>query len=193
VTLFNRLALITTLTIAFMLLPSPSSAQNAIDNIGTLLEPPEPKPRQSVQKVRYWNILPPVEYDKPYTGELSIIRLSSPEEIRVACKNSSEYACISTEGLPHRCTIFMLPDKQLSLNGISLLAFTLRHELGHCNGWPNHDGGRKIFLGTHVEMPKLPPSTRELPVFPPVVCVTPEWKQEPCASRAPRAIEEAKR
>src|SRR5262249_36051790 len=78
--------------------------------------------------------------------------------------------------------------------------FTLRHELAHCNGWkhPNTTNGKKFNVGdrwdeaegakwvpanTKVSMPKLPTSTRILPASPPVICVTPEWKPEPCKNR----------
>ena len=76
----------------------------------------------------------------------------------------------------------------------------MRHELAHCNGWkhPEDTNGRKFNVGdnwdeaegakwvvasTKASMPNLPASTKILPAFPPVVCVTPEWKQEPCAKR----------
>ena len=69
-------------------------------------------------------------------------------------------------------------------------ALTLRHELAHCNGWPaDHPGAKKVQVDTKVEMPKLPASTKELPAYPPIVCVTPDWKSEPCESRKAAAVE----
>ena len=146
------------------------------------------------QKVRFANILPPVEYDKPYTGELEIVRLASEQEIQAICKVSkSKYACAFRKEEPvgemaPKCRIFMLIDKQLRAYGSGFPALVMRHELGHCNGWDkDHKGGRKTFIDTRIEMPKLPPSTKELPTYPPVVCVTPDWKQEPCKNRTIQA------
>jgi hypothetical protein len=147
--------------------------------------------QQIIRKVRYWSLLPPVEYDKPYTGELWITRLSSEEEIQNLCKEGKR-ACANTKNLPPgqvapKCHIYMLTDKQLRAKGIGGAAISLRHELGHCNGWRGHDGGRKVYIDTHIDMPKLPASTRELPAYPPLVCVTPEWKQESCKARVPQS------
>jgi hypothetical protein len=77
----------------------------------------------------------------------------------------------------------MLPETKLNALGVGVVALTLRHELGHCNGWISHDGGRTMFADT-VEMPKLPASIHELPAYPPFVCVTPDWKPQSCKDRA---------
>src|SRR5262249_16256458 len=34
----------------------------------------------------------------------------------------------------------------------------------------------------------LPAVVRELPAYPPVVCVTPDWKPEPCKSRSASTV-----
>jgi len=141
------------------------------------------------QTVRYFNWLPPVEYDKPYTGELEIVRIATEEEIYNICKGSSRAACAAWGGAGKpaaKCIIFMLPDKQLkAMHHGPGDALSLRHELGHCNGWPgDHPNKRKVFMDTHIAMPTMPAVVKELPLSPPVVCVTPDWKQEPCKDRA---------
>jgi hypothetical protein len=131
--------------------------------------------------------LPPVEFDKPFTGILEIVRIRNQQEIELACKASPRHACAWRQADGARCTIFMLPNEQLRSRGKNAVAFILRHELGHCNGWPgDHKGGRDVleqFRHGHVAMPTMPPVVKELPVYPPVVCVTPDWKQEPCKNR----------
>jgi hypothetical protein len=145
------------------------------------------------RQVRYLNILPPVEFDKPYTGELEIVRFATSQEIKAVCKGSSEYACTGRLANGARCILFMLLDKQLGdhLRG-NAIAFVFRHELGHCNGWPaDHKNGRKVFMNMHIAMPTMPSVIKELPAFPPVVCVTPDWKLEPCKNRnAPAVVAE---
>lgn len=134
------------------------------------------KPRVTI--TRYYNFLPPVEFDKPYTGTVWIRTLANEQEIKNLCKGSSKTACAARTKSGEECHIFLLPKKQ-----IISLAFTLRHELGHCNGWPpDHPDKRRVEV-TGVAMPKLPSATHTLPPYPSVVCVTPEWQPESCAKR----------
>ena len=79
-------------------------------------------------------------------------------------------------------------------------AFMMRHELAHCNGWKHPkdtngkrfnvgdrwdeaEGGKWVAATTKASMPSLPVFTRILLASPPVICVTPDWKSEPCESR----------
>jgi hypothetical protein len=137
---------------------------------------------------RHTNFLPPIEFDKPYTGEPWIIRLANKEQLRSACEETSKIACTekpSAGQTAPQCHIYMLTEQQINLEGIGLAALALRHELGHCNGWHDHTGGRETYIDTWIDLPKLPPSTHELPAFPPLACVTPEWKNDPCENRQP--------
>jgi len=115
------------------------------------------KPRV-ITVTRYYNFLPPVEFDKPYTGTLWIRTLANEQEIENVCKGSSKTACAATWTKPSgerldECYIFMLPERQ-----IRSVAFTLRHELGHCNGWPqDHSGKRQEALLTGVAALLLAP------------------------------------
>src|SRR5262249_19249868 len=52
-------------------------------------------------------------------------------------------------------------DGKAAVNVKGNLALTLRHELGHCNGWPNdHPDGRTTSYDQSVTMPKLPTTTQ---------------------------------
>jgi hypothetical protein len=150
------------------------------------------------QKIRYWTTLPAVEFDKPYTGELMIMRFASEQDLRAVCRGVEfKHHAVACAGTPKDrppdqpapwCRIYIGTDQLLRAAGFSL-ALTLRHELGHCNGWRHGNGkldnGRRVYADTQVTMPTLPPSTKELPAYPPLVCVTSDWKAEPCAERKP--------
>ena len=139
--------------------------------------------------------LPPAEYDKPYEGELTIRRLATEQEIRNACPKvnwqanfQSHATACSLVPSSTRCDIFIVNDRALKAVDMNYNV-ALRHELGHCKGWPgDHKGGKKVFIDVLVAMPKLPPSTKELPAYPPAVCVTPDWNREPCENRETKDI-----
>jgi hypothetical protein len=59
-----------------------------------------PAQAQAQRKVRHLGMLPPVQYDKPYTGEILITRFHSEQEIRAVCKETSKLACAATANLP---------------------------------------------------------------------------------------------
>jgi len=149
------------------------------------------------------NLLPPPQYDKQYDGELEMQRISTQAEIDRICDGTSHYACTSRSRDGKRCWIFMATDDVLKQHGMQY-AFALRHELAHCNGWhhphPNAlkgkhfqagdtwneaEGAKWVVIGNFKTMPILPERTRILATYPPVVCVTPEWKEEPCKNRVP--------
>jgi hypothetical protein len=158
----------------------------------------------SKPKVVYFKIsvFPPPKYDVPYEGELSIRLYSSMEDMRGACPNGHNVLACSKVTVDHkRCEIDALTETAAKRAGLNY-AFTLRHELAHCNGWRHPmvtkedqgrfhagsmwaeaEGAKWIREDTKIAMPKLPASTRILPASPPVVCVTPDWKPEPCAKR----------
>jgi len=102
--------------------------------------------------------LPPAEYDHPYQGRLRIIYLDTPQSVDRMCRLVALRGFITPPG--HKtylgcairsdlvkldpnadCVIFImenishLRDNQ-TLNGL------MRHEIGHCNGWNNHNGMR---------------------------------------------------
>jgi hypothetical protein len=137
---------------------------------------------QAISPGEHMTMFPPAQYDKPYDGELEIRRFSTEEELRQACHDSSIIVCTARTSDGH-CHMFIMTDDLLKVKGFNY-ALALRHELAHCNGWPkDHPGGKWVRVDTRVEMPKLPASTKELPAYPPIVCVTPDWKSESCKSR----------
>ena len=126
---------------------------------------------------RYSAILPPAKYDVPYTGLLKIW-ISPLPVIEYFCRGESRTGC--TWPSENECTILILEPiaerknfDTITAEGRAItdvkgnLALFLRHELGHCNGWPkNHPDGRKTYADESVTMPKLPTTTK-------VACVDP--------------------
>jgi hypothetical protein len=110
-------------------------------------QPPQHVPRYPPARSGAW--LPPLEYDHPYTGKLHIIRAdknlllkkcSAPLGLgadQLACADPSE----------NECVIFLASNDILEITGWSE-EILLRHEIGHCNGWPgNHPNPQWIYLG----------------------------------------------
>jgi hypothetical protein len=155
---------------------------------------PSPDPYKEAEEERLipgmW--MPPAEFDTPYTGELTILRMATEQDIRDACPDTDweksfqgrSTACTRVASPRKQCWILIASDQALKARHQNYAA-VLRHELAHCNGWPtDHKGGKPVPLaGSAPAMPKLPPSTKVLPAYPPLVCLTPEWEPEPCASR----------
>jgi hypothetical protein len=96
--------------------------------------------------------LPPVEYDHPYSGKLLVVTISKRDLLQFLCSNdkvldprkprvcdakgcSTMLACAPNNGTS--CMIVLGP-------GTWTDERVLRHEIGHCNGWPaDHRGARK--------------------------------------------------
>lgn len=151
-----------------------------------------------IKNFRHVSLLPPAEFDVPYKGELRIWEVRSTKDMELYCPKalvaatnravdrpekekwqSTGYAC--TKPLPSkaRCEIYLVK------GGPAHPTVTLRHELGHCNGWDaNHAGGRKVWSDVPVKVPELPASTQHLRAYPPLVCLTPDGKEESCTDRA---------
>jgi len=152
---------------------------------------------------RFSTTLPPEKYDVPYTGLLKIWITPLPV-IEYFCRGVSHISCAWPLSGGKECRILILQpvaegkrfdtlnfDGKAAVNVKGNLALTLRHELGHCNGWPNdHPDGRTTSYEESVTMPKLPTTTQ-------VVCTNsdriyidckiakPWWPQESAAT-APR-------
>jgi hypothetical protein len=110
--------------------------------------------------------LPPAKYDITYTGLLKIWIVPLPV-IEYFCRGSSHIACAEPYG--GECSIDLLDsvaegkrfdtliDGKAVANAKINLALTLRHEIGHCNGWSDkHPDARKVKANDDVEMPKWP-------------------------------------
>ena len=86
--------------------------------------------------------LPPAEFDHEYTGKLTVLREDNYVFIRYVCKETvNPVACSyrtydSVTGETLSCLILLGP----AAHGDPKV---MRHELGHCAGWPNdHPGAR---------------------------------------------------
>jgi len=118
---------------------------------------PQPSPPPAPPLVP-WNktkILPPEEFDHPYPGELRITRVESEDHMRALCKGvifmtNRAVGCNVRFG-DQVCIVFIGTDDLLATVGLDYET-TLRHEIGHCNGWPgDHPGAR------YLENPKYHP------------------------------------
>src|SRR5262245_18912079 len=71
----------------------------------------------SAERLGVW--LPPPQYDVPYTGELTIVRAATEQDIRTLCPeiNFGGFPATSCTMTPHndrtRCYIFIASDKAL--------------------------------------------------------------------------------
>jgi hypothetical protein len=104
-------------------------------------------------------ILPPVEYDHQYDGDLTIKIVDTFEELYALCGTRNPYmlACSYPGYADHRsCIIIMVNDEKMRKQGWTT-GLLFRHEQGHCNGWPgDHIGQRPLTDSTHW----LPPAER---------------------------------
>jgi len=120
----------------------------------------------------YAAALPPLEYDHPYKGHLDVVVAENAEQIRIGCRKtgggSLRLACALR--YEDHCTIVRRPEADLLRAGFTL-EVVMRHEIGHCNGWPqDHAGARwgevqevKVQAPTPKPRPSTP-ATRALAV-----------------------------
>lgn len=100
-------------------------------------------------------LLPPVEYDKPWPGELKVYEFPSYETVNEVCDLPSPALgcakrvndlCIvvvpSNDYLKGRTFKVFIPAKNNAKHRLTT-AMLIRHEIGHCHGWPgNHAQAR---------------------------------------------------
>jgi hypothetical protein len=86
--------------------------------------------------------LPPAEYDRPYTGKLTVLKEDNYVFIRHVCADTpNPIACSfrtydTVTGETLSCLIMLGPDVWDDERA-------LRHEHAHCHGWPgDHPGAR---------------------------------------------------
>jgi hypothetical protein len=92
--------------------------------------------------------LPPEEFDHPFDGSLRVVRLQTQQEVRQNCPNMTFILPVASgcsvkwKSLPRLCYVFMVSDDEIKAAGYDP-EIVLRHEIGHCNGWPSdHKGAR---------------------------------------------------
>jgi hypothetical protein len=82
-------------------------------------------------------LIPPPEYDHPFTGVLTVTRVSGRVNMDQICRKPRAIGCASyyTVG---GCRIWVLDDYGLEHQLVSPVTYlqVYRHEVAHCNGWP---------------------------------------------------------
>jgi hypothetical protein len=89
-------------------------------------------------------ILPPVEYDHYYEGDLTIRVVPTLEELLARCNITNPITLACAMVYEKNCVIYLLPDETMRKRGWTT-GLLLRHEIGHWNGWPgDHPGERPL-------------------------------------------------
>jgi hypothetical protein len=95
-------------------------------------------PKRQMSPLARMRLLPPVEYDYPYTGKLNLSRMKTPDEVKAACPTANflatPAACARATIDKSQCWVYMLEDDALIALGYDV-DVVYRHEMGHCNGW----------------------------------------------------------
>jgi hypothetical protein len=140
--------------------PEPCESRKATGQQWPRASSAPPKPSPPVQPLTPHNSLwlPPPEYDKPFKGKLTEIRVT-PEIMRAICPKSQfpvTLACAYPPVHDTQCVIIMLEDKHLEAAGWTA-EYVRRHEIGHCNGFPSdHRGARPLILSEREAQPNRP-------------------------------------
>jgi len=103
-------------------------------------------------------ILPPPEYDRPYTGRLTVDTVPTQRALAEICPQAAARApniigCAFRSHDGSHCRVVLVAEAVIVALGATR-AKILRHEIGHCNGWPGHHPG--ALAGPRAE----PPSSR---------------------------------
>jgi hypothetical protein len=92
--------------------------------------------------------LPPLAFDHPYSGKQQVIRAGA-ELMAHLCPRPDPgkrmTGCAVRVASGAECLIVIANDEILRSVGIYDAKVILRHEIGHCNGWPgDHPGARAL-------------------------------------------------
>jgi hypothetical protein len=100
-----------------------------------------PADKAALNATPSWRQLPPVEYDRPYDGTLTVLGAGNQEQTQAACGwPRPVLACSYHSG--RECTIIHAREDYI-VQFKTTLNIVMRHEIGHCNGWPgDHPGAR---------------------------------------------------
>ena len=110
-------------------------------------------------------ILPPVEYDKPYEGNLVVQEVATIEELIATCGVPRKWALGCATLTSWGCHVYLVPESLMKKYGWWREAM-MRHELGHCNGWPGDHPGQRPYtplqhitienakVDGHIKLPK---------------------------------------
>jgi hypothetical protein len=96
-------------------------------------------------------LIPPKEYDHPYTkGTLIVSIASRQEEVRQACPGAPFHPQIGALGCSYAkasfgCWVVLAPPEVITAAGFPP-ELVRRHEIAHCNGWPADHSGARVFV-----------------------------------------------
>src|SRR5262249_58987305 len=112
-------------------------------------------------------IFPPAEYDHYYEGDLTIRIVATIEELYAICQLKQPNLLACTLRNHHSCVIVLVDDDVMRRRSWTT-GMLLRHEMGHCNGWPgDHPNERRISWPTthwaHERLRIYVPSSIERP------------------------------
>jgi hypothetical protein len=112
--------------------------------------PPLPAPAPA----KTYPILPPIEFDHYYEGDLTINMVNTQEELFAACgMEPNRFLLACSTHTRTACLITMVKDEVMRSKGWTT-GLLLRHEIGHCNGWPgDHPGERSIMQSSKYLAP----------------------------------------
>ena len=124
-----------------------------------LIPTPTPVYETKGEQLKRFLILPPVEYDHEY-GDLTIQLVNTLEELYAICGTKTPFMLACSYINQKSCLVIMVNDSIMRRNGWTT-GLLLRHEQGHCNGWPgDHTGQRPLTKDTHwvpaAERAKVP-------------------------------------
>lgn len=103
----------------------------------------EPKKETVAPPPKGHHILPPLEYDYPYQGKLTIERVQTIEELQRAC-NVTKWALGCSRRYATSCWIALVADNVIREWGWTP-ELMMRHEMGHCNGWGGDHAGQRPY------------------------------------------------
>ena len=139
------------ITIAALLVAS--SAQAATLTNGTAYRAGELPPAFTPADMWAYTVLqdrplPPPEYDHAYPGTVVVYYASDQADMRYKCNRTDLWEAIPLFGCSwaandkHPCLIVVGDEPTLIKWGWTR-NIVLRHEIGHCNGWPQDHGGKR--------------------------------------------------
>jgi hypothetical protein len=115
-------------------------------------------PRSVAERARV-RLMPPTEYDQPYSGsgDLRVTDAVSQDEVRGLCVGAA-WPKVGALGCSMKkvwgCHVVLAPEADLKRVGLTR-GLTLRHEIAHCNGWPgDHRGALPIEDWALMDLPE---------------------------------------
>ena len=120
-------------------------------------------------------LMPPPEFDHAYDGRVDVVTARDRDHVRELCPGAKFGVTLGALACsiryPASCTIVLAPEADIKATGVPLDVI-MRHELGHCNGWPgDHKGalpydewaaGRRPVKTVPMTLkPTQPPTTEE--------------------------------